>query len=124
MVDYPILGRNNEIKAKPMSLEDGMRYTVQMEFHKSEYDKQLYLDMAKRVIFRNCMEQVGVDDESLRNFNKDFYYRREPLQKELQACQNGRMIAHFGKTKAEQEGLLMNFEEMKKTFQGYEHWHP
>ena len=124
MVDHPILGRSNEIKANGNSMEDAMRYNVQMEFHKSEYDKMLYLDMAKRVIFRNCMEKVGVDDETLPNFNKDFYYRKEHLQEALQSCYNARVTAHFGQSRAQKEGLFMDFAQMKREFQGYEHWHP
>ena len=58
------------------------------------------------------------------NFNKYFYYRKEHLQQELQACYNGRVLAHFGQTKAKSEGLLMDFDKLKLTFQSYEHWHP
>ena len=87
-----------------------MKFQVRMDYHRSEYDKMLYLDMAKRVIFRNCMEKVEVDDKSLPNFNKEFYYKREDLQESLQSCYNGRVLAHFGATKAKEEGLLMDFK--------------
>lgn len=33
------------------------------------------------------------------------------------------MKLHFGST-AEKEGMLIDFEEMKKEYQRYENWHP
>lgn len=41
----------------------------------------------------------------------------------LQECYNTRMKLHFGST-AEREGLLLDFEALKREFQRYERWNP
>ena len=38
------------------------------------HDKAMYFDAAKRVVFRNCMAACDITDETVPNFNANFYY--------------------------------------------------
>ena len=54
-MQYGILGRNNDLHSAGNTLEDSMKYTVHFTQSRDEYDRSLYLEAAKRVIFKNCM---------------------------------------------------------------------
>ena len=69
----------------------------------------MFYDVARRYVFRTCMEHCGLDDESLPNFNGDFYYNRPKDQKCLETCFNSKMDLHFGEEESQREALYMNF---------------
>ena len=88
------------------------------------HERAMYLDAAKRVVFRNCMASCDVTDENVPNFNANFYYNQLIEQKCLSSCYNTKMNLHFGATVAAEEDLYMDFAAMKKYYQRYESWHP
>ena len=69
------------------------------------------------------MNNCELDKKSLPNFNRQFYYGMPQAQVCLQDCYNTRMKLHFGSA-AEKEGMLLDFESMKKEYQRYENWQP
>ena len=73
-MQYGILGRNNDLHTAGTSAEDSIKYTVHFDMSRDEYDRSLYLDSVKRVIFKNCMTALDLDDKKLPNFNRNFYY--------------------------------------------------
>ena len=95
-----------------------------MQESRSQYNKSLHNEAAKRVVFRNCMAKCDLDDTKLKNFNKNFYYNMLESQTCLQTCNNARMDAHFGKKEAEDRDLHLDFKAMKREYQNYEKWHP
>ena len=115
---------NIDLQSKGYSIEDNMRFHVVNPDARDQYDKSLYLDAAKRVIFRNCMDKLEIDDEQLPNFNKNFYYHKGEMQQALQECYNERVELHFGHQTALKNGMYINFEHMKREFQNYESWLP
>ena len=74
--------KNAELHTAGSSAEDEMKWNVVMNMSRSQYDKSLYNDAAQRVVFKNCMEKCELDDSTLKNFNKNFYYN----QLEAQEC--------------------------------------
>ena len=88
------------------------------------HEKAMYLDAAMRVVFKNCMASCDIENETVPNFNANFYYNQLNEQKCLSSCFNTKMNLHFGATVAEKEGLYMNFGQLKKEYQRYEDWHP
>ena len=100
-MEYGILGKNNAPSAKGNTMEDEMKYNVRFTMSRDEYDRNLYCEAARRVVFRNCMNALELDDKSLPNFNRDFYYNKKPLQDQLQDCYNTRMSLHFGAKNAD-----------------------
>ena len=64
------------------SPEDALRHSASFPESREHYDRSLYVESARRVVFKNCMEKCELDDESLPNFNKNFYYN----MKEAQVC--------------------------------------
>ena len=109
----------------PNTAEDGLRLNVSFPFSREHYDQNLYIESARRVVFKNCMEKCELDDATVPNFNKNFYYNQEAAQVCLQSCFNFRMQAHFGKQAAEElDGLQFDFAAMKREYQNYERWHP
>ena len=60
------------------------------------HDQAMYFDAAKRVVFKNCMASCDLTDETLPNFNAEFYYNQIPAQKCLSSCFNTKMNLHFG----------------------------
>jgi hypothetical protein len=79
------------------------------------YESNLYKEAARRVVFANCMNACEIDPKELTNFNKNFYYNQPNEQTCLQDCYNTRMKLHFG-SKAEKEGLLIDFESLKREY--------
>ena len=75
------------------------------------------------MVFANCMNTCELDKKSLPNFNRQFYYGMPQAQACLSDCYNTRIKLHFGST-AEKEGLLLDFQEMKREYQRYENWQP
>lgn len=69
------------------------------------------------------MNACELDDKTLPNFNRNFYYGMPQAQACLQDCYNTRMKLHFGSL-AEKEGILMDVQAMKKEYQRYERWSP
>ena len=102
-----------------------MKFSVKFTMARDLYDRNIYIEAAKRVVFRNCMNQLELDDKSLPNFNRDFYYNKEELKQSLDLCYNSRMAAHFGVDNAlQRQGIAMNFEHMMREYQEYEYMHP
>ena len=118
-----MLGRTNDLYSSGTSAEDQMRINVIRQESDEVYQRNLYQEAARRVVFANCMNNCELDKKSLPNFNRQFYYGMPQAQACLSDCYNTRMKLHFGST-AEQEGLLINFQEMKKEYQRYENWQP
>ena len=106
------------------SAEDSMRIGAVRTKAKDLHERSMYFDAAKRVVFRNCMTSCDLTDEQLPNFNANFYYNQLNEQKCLSSCYNTKMNLHFGETTAKEQHLYMDFEKLKKTYQGYELWHP
>ena len=110
--------------AAPGSAEDALRLAATFPQTRDHYDRSLYVESARRVVFKNCMEKVGVDNESLPNFNKNFYYNMDEAKAGLEACFNFRMKAHFGPAAMQTDGLQFDFDQLKREYQRYEKWHP
>ena len=123
-MDYGVLGKKNDLHAIGSTPEDSMKYSVKFTMSRDAYERNIYLESAKRVVFRNCMEKLGLDDKSLTHFNRDFYYNKPELQEELATCVNVRMAMHFGTENAIEKGIGLNFKAMFAEYQEYEQWHP
>jgi hypothetical protein len=119
-----MLARNNDLYSTGTSAEDQMKInTIRLESEEI-YQKNLYKEAARRVVFSNCMSACELDNKQVPNFNREFYYGQPQAQACLSNCFNTRMNLHFGATTVEREGLGLNFDEMKKEYQRYENWHP
>ena len=119
-----MLGKNNELFSTGTSAEDQMRVNA-VRFESTEiYEKNMYKEAARRVVFKNCMDQCELDDKSLPNFNRAFYYGMPAAQNCLQDCFNTRMTLHFGATTVQKEDMLIDFVKMKEEYQRYERWNP
>jgi hypothetical protein len=100
-----------------------LRYNVIRYESKELYEKNIYKEAARRVVFQNCMTACEIDPKTVPNFNKNFYYNQIHEQNDLQECYNTRMKLHFG-SQAEKEGMLLDFAAMKREYQRYEKWNP
>ena len=118
-----MLGKNNDLTSGVTSAEDQMKLNVVRQESEELYQKNLYKEAARRVVFANCMTACEVDHKDLPNFNRQFYYGMPQAQTCLQDCYNTRMKLHFGSA-AEKDGLLLDFAALKREFQRYENWHP
>ena len=49
--------------------EDSLKMAASFPESREHYDKSLYVESARRVVFANCMEKCELDNESLPNFN-------------------------------------------------------
>ena len=78
------------------SAEDALKFSVAFPMSREHYDQSLYVESARRVVFKNCMEKCELDNETVPNFNRNFYYNQNEARACLQACYNFRMQAHFG----------------------------
>ena len=79
------------------SPEDQLKLAAAFPFARDHYDMRLYVESAKRVVFKNCMEKCELDHASLPNFTMNFHYNMGEARACLQSCYNFRMEAHFGK---------------------------
>ena len=79
------------------SPEDQLKIAAAFPFARDHYDMRLYVESAKRVVFKNCMEKCELDHTTLPNFTKNFHYNMPEARECLQSCFNFRMEAHFGK---------------------------
>ena len=93
-----------------VSPEDALKFATAFPESKEHYDRSLYVESARRVVFKNCMERCELDHESLPNFNKKFYYEMSEARTCLQSCFNFRMQAHFGAAAAKTDGLQLDFD--------------
>ncbi len=118
-----MLARNNDLYNTGTSAEDQMKQNSVRQESEEVYQKNLYREAARRVVFANCMNSCELDAKQIPNFNRDFYYNQTEAQSCLQDCYNTRIKLHFGSV-AEKEGLLMDFQKMKREFQRYEKWSP
>ena len=109
---------------EPSSAEEALKLAAAFPQSRDYYDKSLYVESARRVVFRNCMEKCELDDSTLPNFNKNFYYNQKEAQACISSCFNFRMQAHFGPAAATTDGLQMDLDAMKREYQRYETWHP
>ena len=106
------------------SAEDALKLSTCAPQTRDTYDRSLYVESARRVVFKNCMEKCELDNESLPNFNKKFYYSMDNARACLQSCFNVRMQAHFGPMAKEIDGLQFDFDSLKHEYQRYEQWLP
>ncbi len=106
------------------SAEDALKMAAAFPESREHYDKSLYVESARRVVFANCMEKCELDNTSLPNFNMNFYYNMGEARACLQSCFNTRMQAHFGPAALKTDGLQFDFDRMKREYQNYERWHP
>ena len=106
------------------SPEDALKFGVAFPQSREHYDKSLYVEAARRVVFKNCMEKCELDHETVPNFNKKFYYEQGEARACLGSCFNFRMQAHFGSLAKQTDGLQLDFDALKREYQGYEMWHP
>ena len=118
-----MLGRNNDLINTGTSAEDQMKINAVRHESTEVYERNLYKEAARRVVFSNCMEACELDHKKLPNFNREFYYGMPEAQACLQGCYNTRMKLHFGSA-AEKEDLLLDFDGMKREYQRYEKWSP
>ncbi len=119
-----MLARNNDlITAGGTSAEDQMKLNAIRLESQEVYEKNLYKEAARRVVFANCFESCGLDHKTVPNFNRNFYYGMPGAQVCLSDCYNTRMKLHFGSSVAE-EGLVLNFDAMKREYGRYERWNP
>ena len=72
--------KNAELHTAGASAEDDMKWNVVMSQSRSQYEKSLYNDAAQQVVFKNCMEKCELDDTTVKNFNKTFYYNQLEAQ--------------------------------------------
>ena len=107
-----------------LSAEDSLKIASAFPMSRAHYDQSLYVESARRVVFRNCMEKCELDDESLPNFNRKFYYVMDEARACLQSCYNARMQAHFGPMAQQVDGLQYDFDQLKNEYKSYERWHP
>ena len=56
------------------SAEDQLKIAAAFPFARDQYDMKLYVESAKRVVFKNCMEKCDLDHAKLPNFNVNFHY--------------------------------------------------
>ena len=87
------------------SAEDALKMAAAFPESREHYDKSLYIESARRVVFANCMEKCELDNDSLPNFNMNFYYNMGEARTCLQSCFNSRMQAHFGSAALRTDGL-------------------
>ena len=123
-MEYGVLGKKNDLQATGATLEDNMKFRVRFDLSRDEYDRSLYLESARRVIFQNCMIALDLDDKKLPNFNRNFYYNQQETQAQLQECYNTRIDLHFGAENAKKHQLHMDFKSMFLEYKNYEAWHP
>ena len=108
--------KNADLHSSGASAEDELKWNVVFPLSKSQYEQSLYNDAATRVVFKNCMEKCELDNETVKNFNKKFYYEQPEAQECLQTCYNARMDAHFGAEEAIKRDLHLDFATMKKEY--------
>ena len=95
------------------SAEDALKIASAFPQSREHYDKSLYVESAKRVVFKNCMEKCELDNTSLPNFNKNFHYNMVEARACLESCYNFRMTAHFGTAAAETDGLQYDMDDLR-----------
>ena len=69
-----MLGNKNDLYSSGNSAEDRMKLNVIRYETDEVYQKNLYQEAARRVVFSNCMNACELDDKKLPNFNRQFYY--------------------------------------------------
>ena len=69
-----MLGRVNDLYSTGTSAEDQMKINAIRHESEEVYQKNLYKEAARRVVFQNCMNTCELDKKSLPNFNRQFYY--------------------------------------------------
>ena len=69
-----MLGRTNDLYSTGTSAEDQMKINVIRHESTEVYERNLYKEAARRVLFTNCMDVCELDNKTLPNFNREFYY--------------------------------------------------
>jgi hypothetical protein len=69
-----MLARNNDLYSTGTSAEDQMKINAIRHESQEHYEKNLYKEAARRVVFSNCMTSCEIDAKALPNFNRAFYY--------------------------------------------------
>jgi hypothetical protein len=75
-----MLSRNNDFVTQGGSAEDQMKISVVRSESEDIYQRNLYKEAARRVVFENCMGVCNLDDAKVPNFNRNFYYNLAPEQ--------------------------------------------
>jgi len=120
-----MLARNNDlITSGGTSAEDQMKINAVRHESEELYEKNLYKEAARRVVFANCFEGCGLNHKEVKHFDRNFYYGMPVAQACLSDCFNTRMALHFGPTAAKKEGLVLDFESLKREYGRYEKWNP
>ena len=72
-----MLGKGTDLYSKGSTPEDSMKFNVVYPLARDRYDQSLYMESARRVVFKNCMDHCELTHEDVPNFNKKFYYAME-----------------------------------------------
>ena len=118
-----MFSRSNHLAAGGNSMEDAMKYNVNIKQSRDIYDQSLYKEAARRVVYDNCLGACELTREDVPHFNAQFYYNQKDRQVCLEDCYNTRMKLHFGSA-AEKEGMLISFNQMFEEYKHYEKWNP
>ena len=119
-----MLAKNNDlISGGGTSAEDQMKINAVRQESEELTERAMYKEAAKRVVFANCFESCGLDHKDIPAFNRNFYYGMPVAQACLSDCYNTRMKLHFGSA-AEKEGLVLDFDALKREYGRYERWNP
>ena len=71
---------NSDLHCSGAGAEDEARQTIIMPLSRTQYEKSLHTEAARRVVFANCMAKCELDDETVPHFNKKFYYNQQDDQ--------------------------------------------
>ena len=116
--------KQNEFFTNGTTAEDQMKiHAVRLESEEI-YERDLYREATRRVVFHNCMDECGLDNTKLKYFDSTFYYSMPEEQRCLQSCFNDRVALHLGVKAALNHNLTLNFQDLKAQYQGYEEWNP
>lgn len=69
-----MLGKNNDLYSTGTSAEDQMRINAVRHESQEIYERNMYKEAARRVVFQNCFESCELDEKTIPNFNRAFYY--------------------------------------------------
>ena len=67
---------NSDLHCSGAGAEDESRQTIIMPLSRTQYEKSLHTEAARRVVFANCMAKCELDDATVPHFNKKFYYNQ------------------------------------------------
>lgn len=71
-----LLGKSNDFYMSGTIAEDQMKINVVRVESTERLEASMYKEAAKRVVFKNCMGVCELTNETLPNFNRNFYYNQ------------------------------------------------